>query len=159
MCLCKFSSYFRENGGGGNSLMVRNRLALLVDGSGGNGVISSIYILLASDSGMKLLEVEWMEAQHSKWCTSASIHVISIQKLPLESRGQEYSVFGIVNKEDNMRWWVNWLWWWQWGIFQNLCSPCSSPVSWYWYWLPHRSTEGVSRQVTSSMLGCPRQWR
>ena len=58
MCLCKFSSYFRENGGGGNSLMVRNRLALLVDGSGGNGVISSIYILLASDSGMKLLKVE-----------------------------------------------------------------------------------------------------
>jgi hypothetical protein len=40
--------------------MAKDRLALSVDGSGsnGNGVLSSIYILLPFESGMKLLEVE-----------------------------------------------------------------------------------------------------
>jgi hypothetical protein len=32
--LCKFSSYFRKNWSAGNSLMVRDHLVLLVDGSG-----------------------------------------------------------------------------------------------------------------------------
>ena len=69
---------------------------------GGNGVFSSIYILLASESGIQLLEVEWIKAQHSKWCTSASFHAILIKILPLESRGQESSRFGVVNEEDNI---------------------------------------------------------
>ena len=103
---------------------------------------------------MKLLEVEWIEAQHDKRCTSASFHAILIKFSPWESRGQESSVFGVVNEEDNMRWWVNWLWWWQWAIFQHLRPPCNSP-SFSWYWLPHRTMEGVSRQVTLPMLGHP----
>ena len=32
MCLCKFSSNFRKNQGGDNSLMVRDCLALSIDG-------------------------------------------------------------------------------------------------------------------------------
>ncbi len=46
--------------------------------------------------------VEWMEAEHGNWCTSASFHAILIKNLPLESRGQKSSVFGIVDKEDNI---------------------------------------------------------
>jgi hypothetical protein len=38
--------------------MVRDCFASSVDGSNGNGVFFSMYILLASESGMKLLEVE-----------------------------------------------------------------------------------------------------
>ena len=57
----------------------------------GNGVFSSIFVR-ASESSMKLLEVEWVEAQHGNWCTSASFHAILINISPLESRGQGSSV-------------------------------------------------------------------